>query len=460
GLAKGISNSDSVAVSDPGNLLRPLKFIQTLGIWLGETHRFEPKYINQTYVLMGVVAVCLLLGIAWLLRRRAWGVLAFVAISLATWAFLHKHATTWTDAKLLVILSPVIVFVALLGAFSVARARPLEGLALAAVLVGGVLASDGLLYHGTNLAPTQRFEELGAIGERYAGQGPTLAPDFEEYSLYLLRGMAVDSPGLAYSGPFEFVPGVGKLYGHSYDLDNMALQSVERFRTIVMRRSPAWSRPPSNYELVWKGRYYTVWHRSGPAPLGHLGLGAGFDPSAPPKCATVRQIARRAEASHGRLIYASRPENVSVDLATMARSPLVGTSTDLEGRSQLVFVGPGRSEGSFRVRTAGRYDVWLGGDVDRPLKLLVDGRLLGSPAAQSGDDGTTIHVARVSLSAGHHSVALLRGGGDLRPDDAGSTVLDGIVLQPLGVERGPVSSIAPSAWRSLCGRPLDWLEVS
>jgi hypothetical protein len=458
-LAEGISNSDIRAVSDPGNLLRPLKFIQTFGVWLGETHRFDPRFLNQTYVLMGVVAVCLVLGTTWLFRRRAWGTLAFVAISLVTWEFLHRHATTWTDAKLLVILSPVVVFVAMIGAFSVARTRAVGGLALSAALVFSVLASDALLYHGTNLAPTQRFEELGAIGKRYAGQGPTLAPDFEEYALYLLRGAAVDSPGLAYSGPFEFVPGVGKLYGHSYDLDSLALTSVERFRTIVMRRSPGWSRPPSNFSLAQSGPFYTVWHRTGQAPREHIPLGAGFLPSAFPKCASVAQLARRATRVHARLVFAPRQQNISIDLATAAHSPSWGTATDLEARPELVAIGPGRIEASFRVQSAGRYELWLGGDVDRPITGLVDGRRVGSVAAQSGDDGTVIDVATVALRPGPHSIQLLRGGGSLRPDDVGSTVLDGIVLEPVSAQSAPVQTLAPARWRSLCRQPLDWLEV-
>ncbi len=71
-----------------------------------------------------------------------------------------------------------------------------------------------------------------------------------------------------------------------------------------------------------------------------------------------------------------------------------------------------------------------------------------------------IYVGTVTLAAGRHTLRLLRGGGDLRPDDAGSAIVDGIVFEPLGDEREPVQTIAPAAWRSLCGRSLDWIEVS
>jgi hypothetical protein len=459
GLAEAVSSSDAQANSDPGNLLRPLKFIQTLGVWLGESHRVEPKYVNQTYILLGVAGLCIALGLIWIVRRRAWSVLAFVAISLLAWAFLHRHGTTWTDAKLLMILSPVVVFTALLGAFGVMRTRAVEGFVLVAALAIGILASDGLLYHGTNLAPTQRFEELANIGTRFAGQGPTLAPDFEEYDLFLLRDSEMDSPGLAYAGPFAFVDGAGRLYGHSYDLDSLALESVERFQTIVMRRSPAWSRPPSNFQLEWKGRFYTAWRRVGPSPLLHIPLGGGFEPAATPPCASLGVVARNATRAGARIAFAPRASNISVNLATVSHSSLVETSTDLEGRPQLSFSGPGRIEGSFTVKTAGAYELWLGGDVDRPLHVMLDGRLVGTPTAQSGDDGTTIDVATVELAAGRHTIRLLRGGGSLRPDDAGSTILDGIVFEPLSAERETVQTIAPSAWRSLCGRSLDWVEI-
>lgn len=461
-LAEAVSGSDVQAASDPGNLLRPLKFIQTLGVWLGESHRVEPRYLNQTYVLMGVVLICIALGVVWLLRRRAWAVIVFVAGSLIVWAFLHHHGTTWTDAKLLMLLSPVVVFVALVGAFGVMRTRVFEGLVLVAALLIGVLGSDALLYHGTNLAPTARYTELDTIGARFAGQGPTLAPDFDEYDLYLLRKMGVDIPGVAYSGPFTFVGGTTKLYGKSYDLDAMALASVERFHMIVMRRSPAWSRPPSNFTLVWSGRFYTVWRRDGPSPLSHIPLGEGFTPSAVPPCREVRSIAGQAERAGAQITFAQRPLDVSVNLAVAAHSPTVVVSSDLEGRPQLGFGGPARVETSFRVDNAGSYEVWLGGDVDRPLHVFVDGQQVGAPSEQSGDDGNVIDVGRVRLTAGKHLVTLLRYGGDLLPDDIGSTVIDGIVLEPVGggAESETVRSVAPSAWQSLCGQSLDWIELT
>jgi hypothetical protein len=459
-LAESVSNSNAAAAADPGNLLRPLKFLQTLGVWLGESHRVDPRYIQETYVLMGVMLVGLALGLVWLVRRRAWGVLAFVAISFLVWEVVHRHGTEWTNAKLLVILSPVLVFVAITGALGLMQGRTLEGLLLTAAIVVGVLGSDALLYHGTNLAPTQRYEELANIGERFAAQGPTLATDFDEYDLYLLRKMEVDSPGLAYSQHFTLLPGVPQLYGHSYDPDTISLPSIEAFKTIVMRRSPAWSRPPGNFVREHEGRSYSVWRRTGSAPLAHIGLGGGYEPALVLPCRRIGHIAAEARSKGARISFAPRASNISVDLAKVYRSPLVVPSVDLEGRPQLGFAGPGRIEGGLYARKAGSYELWLGGDIDRAVDVYVDGRLVGSPAQQTGDDGTMIDVGRVTLAAGKHVVRLMRYGGDLNPDDDGSSAIDGLVFEPRSNFEAPVKTIAPSAWRTLCGQSLDWIELS
>ncbi len=459
-LATNIENTDAAAASDPGNLLRPLRIAQSFGVWLGESHRIEPRYLNQTYLLIGVVAICAILGVIWLARRRAWAVLVFVVISFVVWEFLRRHGTEWTDAKVLMLLSPVVMLVALIGAFSVKGGRGIEGALLAGVIALGVFGSDALAYHATGLAPTQRYTELNAIGERFAGQGPTLLTDFDEYGLYLLRELRVDSPGYAYRGAMTLANGTVPLYGHSYDVDQISQSTLQQYPLLVMRRSPAWSRPPSNYSELWSGTSWEVWRRVGPAPKIHLGLGEDSQPVAIPQCGQVRALARVAQRGHGRLVYAERPPNIVLNMGEAAHSPNAALSFDLEGQAELVLGGPARVETGFRVRTAGRYRLWLGGNVDRPLHVFLDGRLVGSPSEVFGEDANKYPVATVSLSAGEHKLTMIRGGGSLEPGDKASTVIDGGILEPLTAERETVASVAPRAWHSLCGRWLDWLEVS
>jgi hypothetical protein len=459
GLANSIQNSDAVAAADPGNLLRPLRIAQAFGVWLGESHRVDPRYLNQTYLLIGVVAVCAILGVLCLARRRAWALLAFVVISFVVWEILRRRGTEWTDAKVLMLLSPVVMLLALVGAFSLRGGRGVEGALVAGVIAFGVLGSDALAYHATGLAPTQRYTELDAIGQHFAGQGPTLLTDFDEYGLYLLREVRVDSTGYAYRGAMTLSDGATPQYGHSYDVDQISQSTLQQFPLLVMRRSPAWSRPPSNYAEAWSGPSWEVWRRVGPAPKVHLALGEVSQPVAVARCARVRALARVARRDGGRLVYAERPPNIVLNMAEAVHSPNAILLSDLEGQPQLMLVGPARVEIGFRVRAAGRYRVWLGGEVDRPLHVILDGRLVGAPSEVFGDDANKYLAATVSLSPGKHKLTLIRGGGSLRPGDKASTVIDGAILEPLGAEREAVVSAAPSAWHSLCGRWLDWIEV-
>ena len=54
-LTESFSTSNVGAVNDPGNLLRPLKKEQMLGVWLTGGHRGDPvNWFQETYVLIGV----------------------------------------------------------------------------------------------------------------------------------------------------------------------------------------------------------------------------------------------------------------------------------------------------------------------------------------------------------------------------------------------------------------------
>jgi hypothetical protein len=459
-LAKNVSNTDAQAASDPGNLLRPLRIAQAFGIWLGESHRIEPRFLNQTYLVIGVVAVCAILGVLWLLRRRAFGVLAFALIFLLVWEFLRRHGTEWTDAKVLMLLSPVVMLVALIGAFSIRGGRSIEGALVAGVIALGIFGSDALAYHATGLAPTQRYTELSAIGEHFSGQGPTLLTDFDEYGLFLLREVQVNSPGYAYHGVMTLEDGANPQYGHSYDVDQISQATLQQYPLLVMRRSPIWSRPPSNYSEVWSGPSWQVWRRVGPAPAVHVAVGEGAQPAAIPQCGKVRSLARVAQRDGKRLVVAERPPNILLNMAEAVRSPNTTLLSDLEGQPELAVELPARIELSFRVIKAGRYRLWLGGNMDRPLHVSIDGRLVGVPREQFGGDENKYPVAIVSLSAGKHKLTMLRGGGTLQPGDRASAVIDGGILEPLEAEHETVRRVAPSAWHSLCGRWLNWIEIA
>lgn len=458
--AGAVQSSNAAAAADPGNLLRPLLDAQALGVWLGGSHRGDPKYPRATYALIGAVLAGIVLGLGWLVRRRRWSLLAWIALSVLTWQLLEPRATTWTAAKLLVLLSPVAVLVAFIGALGRLGARRVEGLLLALAIAGGVLASDALLYHETALAPTGRFDELRQIGQRFAGTGPTLTPDFDEYTLYLLREMAPDGPGNARKVlPWTLADGTGVGYGHTYDVDALAPALVDQTRMIVVRRSPLKSRPPAAFALAWRGRWYDVWRRtSATTAAEHLGLGAGAQVATRPRCAAVRGLAERARRAGARtLTIAPRP---AIALAGLGRAALSGSVvfTPVGGLPSLAFVGPGTVDARVRVPRDGAYRLWLEGGAGRALTATIDGRAAGSAHDQEGPEGNVMPLATLHLRAGVHRVRLVRRGGSLRPGDAAATFVQAIVLQPAGADAQPLRQVPVARWRSLCAMTLDWIE--
>ena len=81
------------------------------------------------------------------------------------------------------------------------------------------------------------------------------------------------------------------------DLDQFALPRVLVYRTLVLRRSPVASRPPSIYGRVRSGPYYDVWQRpvgSEGSILEHMSLGDNTRASARARCGQVLRLARVA----------------------------------------------------------------------------------------------------------------------------------------------------------------------
>ncbi|HEX5145415.1 MAG TPA: hypothetical protein VFV85_00225 [Conexibacter sp.] len=457
--ATNVTNSNAAAAADPGNLLRPLLKVQALGVWIASSHRGDPEHLTQTYLLIGVVAVAILLGLVWLVRRRNWPLLAAIAVALLVWLVLTPRATTWTAAKLLVLLSPTAILVACVGAFGRLGLRRLDGLLLGAAIAVGVLASDAYLYHATTIAPTQRFDELRQIGDRFAGAGPTLTPDFDEYTLYLLRDMAPDAPGNARKVlPWTTTDGQPTGYGHSYDVDALDPALVQRVRTIVVRRGPFASRPPGDFSLAWRGDDYDVWQRAAgaPAALQHVALGTGGQPAAPAACSAVRALAARGRADGARrLRFAPGAQNGVANLRRAQRSRLAGLQAD----GSIGFSGPGSVVARVHVPRAGAYRLWVEGNAGRALSATVDGRPAGAVADDSGGEGNELAFGVVRIGPGTHVVRIERGGGSLRPGDAAYSNVRAITLAPLAGQAAPLASVAIGDWRTLCGRQLDWIET-
>ena len=453
--------SEIASTSNSGNLHTPLRAIQALGIWLNGSYKLEPAgaALLATHALIALTLALALLGAAFLLRLRAYALAGWLALMLLASLAVGESVTAWGDAKTLVLTSPLVVLLAWGGVAALLAApgrrvwRPAAAL-LALALAGGALASDALLYHSSDLAPTARYDELASLDARFAGRGPTLFSDFDEYSMYELRDVDVGGPDFVYPPPALAVAAGG--YGDPVDLDRVPPSALLAYPLIVMRRDPAASRPPSAYTLLWQGSYYQVWGRRPGAPAAAVHVALAGSPAL--QCARIAGVAAQARGAGESLVAAEAPELVRVSLARSSHPRRWGHE-----REGLVMRTPGRLIASFALPAPGEWQLWVQGQIMPSVRLSVDGRPIESIAGQLDGNSLvpdTVPPVTVGLGAGEHRVSVTRHGFTLAPGDGGAAVLDAIFLTPAGADpQGVLRAAAPSGWRSLCGRSYQWVEL-
>jgi hypothetical protein len=246
-----------------GNLVEPLDPLQLAGVWPSADFRLEPEDQGPTLVLIGVVVALAGAGVMVAARRRAWAPFAYVVTALTGAAAIAAAGSPWVDAKAFATASPAVVFASLVAcAWLLESGRRVEAGVAVAAIAGGVLWSNALAYHGASLAPHDQLAELEAIGLRYAGQGPALMTEYQPYGVrHFLRRLEAEGVSELRRRPVPRRDGSLVEKGGQADLDELALDGVLVYRTLVLRRSLTASRPPSPYHLRWRGGWYEVWQR-------------------------------------------------------------------------------------------------------------------------------------------------------------------------------------------------------
>lgn len=321
------------------------------------------------------------------------------------------------------------------------------------LIAGGVLISDELQYNAANLAPTARYEELAEVGTRFAGRGPALFTDFDEYSLYELRDLDVGSPNFLYPSPSLASAAGG--YGKPFALDSIPPATLAAYPLIVTRRNPAEPRPPAAYRLAWQDGIYQVWQRRpGARPaLRHVALAGS--PRA--RCQTIARLA--ATAGRGDLLTGSlAPRLVGVALG---RSAHPGGWARLHGG--LVMSSPGTMRAGLRTYRARRWKLWLQGDFMPTVRVSLDGHPLGALSGQLSGNSLitgTVPPFAVTLSAGEHTLTVTRGSPSLAPGARGTVVLHAAFLTPAEAPAaGQLVTVPAGRAGALCARPLQWVEL-
>jgi hypothetical protein len=451
-----------------GNLSAPVPDWSAAGIWLTGDYRFPLVHVAMTHRLDVFVIVFAVLGILYALGRQRW-VIAFAGIAAPiALAYYIAHTTAWLQFKAFTITGVFALTLAFAGAAALHESRR-RGLALlgwlvAAVLAGGVLYGNAIIYHDTTLAPAARYHDLAAIGKRYAGQGPALFPAFDEYAEYFLREEQATSSENPANLEFGLVPGVVEPNGIGYSLNlNQFLQPyLQKFKLIVQPRGPLSNRAPSNWDLVQQTPYFNVWRRVRPATdvYAHLPLSGLAHERTPAICGVLQKDVR--EAGPGATVaYVPAPTATQV-------TPAAGVHPDYwkPAGGELVAYGAGSDRTSFTLPRAAAYDIWMEGTVGRPIKFLIDGHSVGTLAYEERYPNQFLHVGASELAAGHHTLEIVRGGGSLHPGsgddvDPDTRGLGSVVLMPQGSQSYRVRVAPAAAAARICAAPVgyEWIEV-
>ena len=420
------------------NLIQPLKVAQLAGIWPVGDFRFVPGREAMTYALVVLVALAAGGGVVWAVRQRLWALPVYAAGAVASCLLFFPFVTPWIEGKALAMAAPALPVAALAACAPLfASGRRVEGTVLAALVTGGVLWSNALQYHDAWLAPREQLAELAGIGERFAGQGPALMTEFNPYGVrHLLRKVDAEGASELRIRPIPLRNGQVLPKGGTANIDEFDQGALRVYRTLVLRRSPAESRPPSDYRLVSSGRWYDVWQRDGAASqvLEHLPLGDGAQPAAVPDCSEVERLARVAGPA-GRLAAVERPE-------TIVAQPS-GPSEDI----------------TVDVPLGGGYAIWMGGSIRNRLETAVDGEPLSDIRHHLDYAGQYTLLGMTELAAGEHVVTLVHSHGGLRPGSGVEESAPGPLVLSLGTPDVPVTIVPVADARRLCGKRLDWIEA-
>ncbi|MGH2985573.1 MAG: hypothetical protein ACRDLO_02660, partial [Solirubrobacterales bacterium] len=442
-----------------GNLIGALEPAQVAGVWPAGDFRLDPVAELPAYVLIALMVGAAGAGLLVAARARDWGALAYVGGTLLAGLAIWLLGSPWVDAKALATAAPAVPFAAGLAVAALfARGFALVASVLGLALAAGVIWSNALAYRDANLAPRDQLAELERIGGRIAGEGPTLLTEYQPYGArHFLRDADPEAASELRRRRIARPGGDVVPKGEAVDTDALDPRGLLVYRTLVLRRSPAQSRPPGAYRLDWRGDFYEVWQRgpvSAVAP-DRLALGNAAQPVARPLCTRVEELAARASPG-ARLIAAARPPLISTSLEDASYPRSWSTPRT---RNKPVPEGAGTIEARVEVERAGRYEIWVAGSVRPAVRLAVDGEPAGAVRHQLNNDGQYVRLGEAELTAGEHTVEIGFAASDLHPGSGGAAAAVGpLVLSVAEAAETKLVRVAASDAATLCDRAWDWIE--
>jgi hypothetical protein len=442
-----------------GNLVRPLAMLQGAGLWPARDFRVDPSSLALNLAIaVAVLAAAAAATMLALIDRRLMSP-AYVSVTAVGAVPALVVGSPWVDAKVLALTAPA----ALLPAAALALAS-LRG-TTRRVVVAGALATLGLVgvtawstvtaSRDVWVAPRDGFDELRAIAARVRGQGPLLVLDHDTFaSRYFLRDS--DAEGATDLRVHAVLSRSGSTFPDfsTVEVDDVDLDELFAYRTLVRRASPVASRPPGAYRRVYEGRVWEAWQRDPDAarPLQHVALGQPLDPTGSFDCGTLPALLQGPPGLRVRAVPRAAPTVVELgDAAPASWRTAGGIVPDRDG-TMLV---------SVRAPTAGEYRVWIGGSVFGRLRVVVNGHKLGSYRHELAHGAPWLRFGAVALPAGPQLVEIryergvLAAGSGSAPSPIGPLALSRTDDDDLEVVVRPGQRAD-----ELCGDArYDWVEV-
>jgi hypothetical protein len=441
-VTTGLVPPTSSPLTDPhaeGNLRGPLEALQVLGIWPNGDFRFDPHAIVLSAILiaLGLAAACAGLWVSW--ARRNLVVLLYATTLLACFAIV-LIGSPWAGGKALATASPVALSLAVLGAYAAWRTDIPTGVVLGVVIAFGVLWSNALAYRDAWVAPYGELHELQKIGEEFSGEGPTLMTEYSPFGArHFLRNMNTDSVSELRSRSIPLANGEEVEPYFSADTDELNTEHLLFYRTLVLRRSPASSRPPLPYRRVWRGDAYEVWQR--PETIGlppeHMALGTELDPAAVPNCSEVGGLS----------LLPLLHQIPNAHLVAARHGPVYNAT-----------------EGTLWLPHSGTYVPWLrglveyAGSIGGRVEVTVDGKSAGEVRNALENEGSYVHFDAVHLGKGLHHVRVKVLPADLHPG-SGAGAEPGTLLFARAHEPEGLVEVSIDDANRLCGKRWDWIEA-
>jgi hypothetical protein len=445
-----------------GNLFGPLSPLHVVGAWPAIDFRLDPHLKPAILVLD---ALCLAVAAATVVvaarRGRGDGVplVGYVGGGAFAALVIAHFGSPWVDGKAIATLSPAVLAAALIGiAVCAQRTRfRLEAAALGTLLAAVVAWSAFLAYQGVSFAPRQANVELEEIGARFAGRGPALSTEVSIFGpRHFLRKLEDEGASDRRTRPVLLTDGSEPEKGQAVDLDEIQTSELDPYNLLVVRRSPAASRPPASFTLAYQSPRYDVWQRVSPPGtlVEHLPLGTSLDAGDIPRCPEVKRLAGAA-GTQGRLVAARVGTPIAVEFSSASlpsgwsAPSTYAVSPSGSGSLTQTLEAPG-----------GKYEIWLGGTVYGGLELRVDGEEVASERAAVENAGALEPLGTADLSLGRHTVELTYSGADLYPGSAEHpTEIGPLLFEPPESGDPGLLTVRPSAYRRLCGKRWDWIEA-